>query len=105
MKKLVRDKIPGLVSNLSKVEICKSNNEKVLYLTRKLLEESAELGSAVLSDDREHIIEELADVYEVLDALLVDLNISKASVLETQADKLEARGGFKSGFLLELADA
>ena len=105
--KLVRDKIPSLI--LEQGAACQSfilgDDEMMYALNKKMTEEMAELMEASAGTDVEKILEELADVYEVVlgmaDALGYEL-----SVLEERAkNKRLARGGFTRGVWLNWFDS
>jgi predicted house-cleaning noncanonical NTP pyrophosphatase (MazG superfamily) len=97
--KLVRDKIPELIRKDGKVPLTQTlGDEDILqYLLTKLIEESSELAAA---KTLEHQKEELADVYEVIEALLAALSISDADIKKVQASKKQERGGFEDRVLL-----
>ena len=94
--KLVRDLIPAIIEKDNKT--CKTRivtgQEKTDYLENKLREEVGEY----LEDKN---LEELADVMEVLFALADNLGYTEAELIEKRKGKLEARGGFKEGIILE----
>lgn len=62
-------------------------------LAAKLIEESQEVA-AVGSGTRQEQVKELADVYEVLDALMAATGIAREEVAAVQATRREERGGF-----------
>lgn len=97
--KLVRDKIPEVITNRGeRVESAKlSGDALVLALRKKLVEESFEALDAKSGDE---LLSELADVQEVLYSLCNELNISKDHLEEERQKKFEKRGGFNSGFML-----
>ena len=94
--KLVRDKIPEII----KRDNCNPNTrilEEKEYkkeLDKKLLEEVNEY----LKDDN---IEEIADILEVLYAILDTKNTSKKEIDRIRIDKVEKRGAFKKRIFLE----
>jgi len=105
--KLVRDKIPSLI--LEQGGDCQSfilgDDEMMYALNKKMTEEMSELMEASAGTDVEKILEELADVYEVVlgmaDALGYEL-----SVLEERAKvKRQVRGGFTRGIWLNWFDS
>lgn len=94
--KLVRDKIPKIITEDNKVcevEIV-SGIEKQELLEKKLLEEVNEY-----LEDRN--LEELADVMEVLFGLANELGYSEEDLIKKRNEKLEERGGFKEGIVLK----
>ena len=95
-KKLVRDRIP---------EIIKSNNEKPI--TRILNDEEYlnELNLKIQEELKEYLesgdVEELADLEEVLRAILDAKNISYEEFEEIRNKKVQKRGAFKEKIYLE----
>lgn len=61
--------------------IIEDNDEFLIELKNKLLEEANEV---VLSDSEEELIEELADIFEVIDSILKETGISISKVKEIQ---------------------
>jgi predicted house-cleaning noncanonical NTP pyrophosphatase (MazG superfamily) len=97
--KLVRDRIPEIIREsgnecevtiLSDVEYCQA-------LRLKLIEEAGEVAEA---DGDDELVAELADLYEVIDALMLSYGISENEVLNAQAKRRETRGGFAEKILL-----
>lgn len=94
--KLVRDKIP---------EICKSNNE--MPITRVLNDDEylKELNAKMQEELKEYLesgdIEELADLEEVLRAILDAKKVSYPDFENIRKNKVEKRGAFKNKIFLE----
>ncbi len=97
--KLVRDRIPELIQRDGKKAITHiaETNEYISFLLAKLIEESTELQEA---EDFDHQKEEIADVREVLAALLNALEISEEDIAGVQASKADERGGFTGRIIL-----
>lgn len=98
--KLVRDKIPDKIESNGEVAITRvlSDYEYKIELYKKLLEESNEV---IRSKTKEELIEELADVYEILRAL-ANLNDETMDKVIEEADKKRSkRGGFDNKIYLE----
>lgn len=90
--KLIRDRIPEIIHQAGKqceVETM-SQTDYHQALLNKLIEEAQEAVEA----KPDNLVEELADVYEVLDAILANLKIDKDVVLAKQEQKRQERGGF-----------
>ena len=70
--KLVRDSIPAIIQAKTgapaRTTVCADSAEYLSYLLRELVEEASE---AKFSGERGNLEEELADVLEVVDAILV----------------------------------
>lgn len=98
--KLVRDNIPIIIEKDNEIPVTRilSDDEYKVELYKKLMEECKELCHAKTSDD---IIEEAADVFEVLRAIseLEDRNIDM--VIETSNQKRLTKGGFSKKIFLE----
>ena len=60
-------------------------------LLAKLVEEAQEVANAEAGDT----VKELADLYEVIDALLIAFDLNKDIVLATQKKRHHERGGFE----------
>lgn len=96
--KLVRDKIPELMQREGRVGVVThiTGASLDLQLRQKLIEEAHEVVNA---SDREDLIEELADVMEVLDVLAKLHAIDPDSIEARRVQKKEKRGGFEKGIL------
>ena len=90
--KLVRDKIPKIIRNSGNQ--CKTstldNAEYIKALRQKLVEEAQEAATAA----PDKLAQELADVMEVIDALMAATGIEPEKVREIQKEKRSRRGGF-----------
>jgi predicted house-cleaning noncanonical NTP pyrophosphatase (MazG superfamily) len=97
LQKLVRDKIVQDHLDLGGEVIFKrlSKKEKRQALANKIIEEAKELKSS------EEILEELADVQEVIDQLANDAGVTKAQITAVQKKKRAKNGGFKNGDYIE----
>lgn len=78
--------------------------ETLERLKDKLLEESQEVFDAYNNEDKSHLKEEIADVIEVIDAILFHNDISLQEVLAIRDAKKEKKGGFEKGLFLESID-
>ena len=100
--KLVRDKIDQIINGNGKGEkaIIKILNEEEYKkeLLKKLEEEMQELKNAIITGSCDDILEESADLLEVVRAINGN-DISK--VLETMEIKKQKRGGFAERKFLE----
>jgi predicted house-cleaning noncanonical NTP pyrophosphatase (MazG superfamily) len=96
--KLVRDRIPEIIREAGKVAITrtvKDPAELKLRLIDKLGEEMQEYRES-------GSVEEIADILEVLQALVEQVHgLSWEQVREIQGRKWEERGGFRDGIVLE----
>ena len=105
--KLVRDKIPEIIAQQGK-QVTFSTlkfDEFKQALKDKFIEEATELVNA---ETLEQIIEEMADIYEVLNAMqlyLTETVIATPVILNAMHEKRKNKGGFeKMVFLLSVTD-
>ena len=97
--KLIRDKIHEMIEDKSRVfQLERMNNASVVIcLKDKLEEEVAEVQKA--SD--EELLEELADVYEVITTMCVLSGHSIGDLLTCAEDKRRERGSFYDRWFLQ----
>ena len=98
--KLVRDKIPEVIERNGETAITRvlDENEYRRELLWKLQEEVNEVLNA---NSKEQLIEELADVLEVLKSIAKLENKSMADVIEVAQQKKLVKGGFEKRIYLE----
>lgn len=94
MDKLVRDKIVEIIEADGKNPKFRvlSHDEYLVELKKKLQEESKEVFE---SNNRKSLIEELADVKEVLDCILDANLITQEELEKVQSEKRDKRGSFR----------
>lgn len=94
--KLVRDRIPEIIKNKGKNPIFGYLNkeEYIRKLNEKLHEEHSEY-------DDDESVEELADLVEVIYAILEYKNVSIEEFEQLRRKKVEERGAFKDRILLK----
>jgi predicted house-cleaning noncanonical NTP pyrophosphatase (MazG superfamily) len=96
--KLVRDKIPSVVAaggELARISHLPPE-QLATALKIKLVEEAFEARDAPAAD----LINELADVLEVVDALIETNKIARKALRAVREQKRQKRGGFKKGIVL-----
>jgi len=95
--KLVRDKIPEIIkeSGRNPITHIADDSEHWNRLRDKLLEEVKEF----IEDGDEK--EEIADIFEVLYAIMDFRNINKQEVEELRVNKEKEKGGFKEKIVLD----
>lgn len=97
--KLVRDKVPSNIERggelVSKARL--AGEPLLRALREKLAEEAFEVLDAL---DQDSIVSELADVTEVIDAILKMLKVDREELLSRQKEKNEKAGGFNDGIVL-----
>ncbi|WP_174590897.1 nucleoside triphosphate pyrophosphohydrolase [Methanocella conradii] len=96
MSKLVRDKVPDIIRESGREPVVKPISGEGLKkaLKDKLVEEAVELKN---SND---LYDELADVLEVVEALIEQYGLDRQKLEEARKEKLHRAGGFKRGYLL-----
>lgn len=90
--KLIRDRIPEIIQENGKecsVEIMDTHEYRQALLD-KLIEEANEIAQAEPQD----LTSELADIYEVLEAIESVFNISKDRIQDERNKHMNERGGF-----------
>lgn len=109
--KLVRDKMIDIykkdieIGRIGEYSVRNLDKEETLErLKDKLLEEAQEVFEAYGKDDKTCLKEEIADVIEVIDAILYHNDIKLEEVLAIRDAKKEKRGGFETGLFLESID-
>lgn len=97
--KLVRDKIPGKIQQGGEsVRVARLDGDQLLRVLReKLVEEAYE---SLASADHDEIIDELADVEEVIEGILKQLKVKRQELRDRQKTKSSKAGGFDEGFVL-----
>ena len=100
--KLVRDRIPEIIKEKTGTEpvyeMLESDSEFLGALLKKATEEAAELRAA--SNDK-NMEEEIADLFEVLDAILALKGRLAEDIRLIQQKKREQRGGFEKRILMQ----
>jgi len=97
-KKLIRDKIPEIIENAGgdyKIRVL-NKKEFEKELKKKLIEEAKELSKA----PEEKVLNELADVLELLKSISSFYKIDFKKVERKQIKKRKERGGFKKKLFL-----
>lgn len=110
--KLVRDRMIDIYKHDVENKISASDyrvrymspEETLEKLKDKLLEEVQEVCEVYDLEDKSRLKEELADMIEVIDAILYYKKISLDDVLSLRDVKREKKGGFETGLLLESID-
>jgi predicted house-cleaning noncanonical NTP pyrophosphatase (MazG superfamily) len=99
--KLVRDRIPEIIRSRDGVgiesAIAASDEQFLAFLTKKLIEESTEVQLAL---KRGNLVEELADVMELIDTVMKVKNLSLSDVLAVQNEKRAKNGGFNRRLIM-----
>ena len=110
--KLVRDRMIDIFKHDVENKVSASDY-KVRYMEReetlerlkdKLLEEAQEVFDAYGKEDKTALKEEIADVIEVIDAILYHNDIALDEVLAIRDKKKAKKGGFEKGLYLEYID-
>jgi predicted house-cleaning noncanonical NTP pyrophosphatase (MazG superfamily) len=90
--KLVRDRIPEIIQSAGKQCAAQvlSEDDYQQALRQKLIEEAYEAAVAIGDD----LIKELADLYEVIDGLMLVYHVDREAVVKIQEQRRSERGGF-----------
>jgi len=94
--KLVRDRIPALIEADGKTCVCEtlSDEDYITLLDQKLNEELSEY-------QKSKSLEELADLLEVMQAVVKARGWALEELEQVRADKAAKRGGFEKKILLK----
>ena len=100
-QKLVRDKIPELIKkdNAKPKTRELETEEYKIELFKKLEEEVKEMIEA--SNNKEELIKEIGDIYEVVDSIIEQFRLDKNEIIDLQKKRREERGGFERKIFLE----
>lgn len=99
--KLVRDNIPEIVEQRTgkkvKTRILEKDKEYFSFLLHKIEEEANELANTT---DKEHLVEEMGDVMELLETILEFSGLDWETIRKVQKEKADKRGDFKKRILM-----
>jgi predicted house-cleaning noncanonical NTP pyrophosphatase (MazG superfamily) len=97
--KLIRDKIPGIIKEAGWTPKVRTlgKSEFLKAVKKKVFEEAGEL---IRAKDKKGIIDEIADIRELLDVLASEIKLTKSEVKKFQIAKRKKRGGFKKRLFL-----
>ena len=98
--KIIRDKLPEIISQGGIDVVYKNIEGKDLLkkLKDKLLEETQE---AVSSVGQLQIMEELADILEVIHGICFTMQVDIDTIEELRREKFDKRGGFHNGVYVD----
>ncbi|MFN7161022.1 MAG: MazG-like family protein [Candidatus Gracilibacteria bacterium] len=98
--KLIRDNIPAIIASTGKhaeIEVLEDNT--IIAALKNKLEE--EVKEVIEASDREEVLEELADVLEIVDSLAREHGWNLEDVLKKKEEKRALRGGFEKRLFLK----
>ena len=98
--KLVRDNIPDIIKaggKQARTKIAENDEEYLKYLLKKMVEEAVELKHSGQADN---LKEELADIFEIIYAILALQGWTIEQIIEVQKEKREKNGGFEKRILM-----
>ncbi len=76
--------------------------EYLKELFKKLEEETREMAEAMA--DKQELIKEIGDVYEIIDAIIDNCGLDKEEIMKLKNDRKIERGGFSKKIFLESAE-
>jgi HKD family nuclease/predicted house-cleaning noncanonical NTP pyrophosphatase (MazG superfamily) len=102
-EKLIRDRIPELAAAEQRQLALRqaSPDEMARLLGLKLVEETHEVLDAVRAGSATEILDELADLQTVIEAIGARYGLSRQNIDQRAAEKLTKRGGFDAGWVLQ----
>lgn len=102
-EKLIRDGIPALVAAEGRELLLRTADpeELVRLLGLKLVEETHEVLDAVRTGRLGEVLDELADLQTVIEAIGAQHGFSRADIDQRVTEKLDQRGGFTQGVVLQ----
>ena len=99
--KLVRNRIPEIIKEKTgaeaSIKLASNDVEFLDYLLKKMVEESVELRN---SPEAGNLEEELADIFEVIYAILSVKHKTIEDIIAIQKQKREKRGGFDKRIIM-----
>ena len=98
--KLIRNKIPDLISDKSKITQIETDKDFLEALGMKICEEGLELKYAISSKDADSILEEAGDCFEVLMTVIGELDLTLKDLQEQADVKADELGSFSQGYQL-----
>ncbi len=101
--KLIRDKIPEIIKKnkaVPKVLVLNAKQFKIA-LKEKLIEEAKELLAAKTNKE---ILNELADIFELLESIALNNNITMNQIKKQKEKKKKEQGGFDKKLFLKYVD-
>lgn len=104
LPKLVRDKVPGNIAKAGKIPVCEFVDDLhvVPYIFNKIREEVAELHYECTGPqlEKEKIVEEFADVFEVLLRLAELYGVTQEDIAKARISKSRKCGFFQQNIIL-----
>jgi len=97
--KLIRDRILEIIKEAGENPYWRVLNKKeyLKEIKKKIVEEAKELTKV---KNKEKIINEIVDIQELIDALSLELGLTKSQIKKQQKEKNKKRGGFKKRLFL-----
>ncbi len=101
LNKLIRDKLPLFYESIGQKANLRilTRDEHTQALLDKIVEEVNEIPETNLTKNK--LIEEAADIQQVIDDLMKLHGISAADIAKVQKAKNEYKGGFSKGIFIE----
>ncbi len=101
--KLVRDRIPEIIESHGKKPFIRrvEGRERIAAISEKILEEAIELYNELNRENRDEILKESADVFEIVLAALQTQGFTLDDLLQRAQSRRRQRGGFEKGLFLD----
>lgn len=102
-EKLIRDRIPELARADGRTLIMRTADDHEIdrLLGLKLVEELHEVLEALVAGGRDDLLEEIADLQTVIEAVAARRGMSRADIDAAVRAKRSARGGFDAGLVMQ----
>jgi len=100
LNKLVRDKLRDEYERIGQKAVCRvlSAPDHKQELIKKIIEETREIQT---DGPKEEIVNEIADIEQVIDDLMALCGITEQQVADVVRAKLDKKGGFAAGHFVE----
>ena len=104
--KLVRDNLPELLTKQGYPYSAKVllPSELASHIVGKMPEEVNEIKFALANQSKDALVEEIADLIELVDSLVKAINITKEDLTDAKQKKKDSRGSFTTGQFIHYVD-
>ena len=104
--KLVRDNLPELLTKQGYPYSAKVllPSELASHIVGKMPEEVNEIKFALANQSKDALVEEIADLIELIDSLVKVANVTKEDLADAKQRKTDSRGSFTTGQFIHYVD-